>query len=156
MGLTPFIWIQPCTIWRSVALHLFVWSCQLDQLKMLKKAGLRNDMWLIFSLLTLNDASFMVFNFGLANFNRVLVLPVSLNCTHNCLKTFNFMQLHYCQTQLSAPKLITFFILVPRFEFMHFDPQLTNKLSISYIWLLIWLISALTFMFFFFWFCHWF
>jgi hypothetical protein len=32
-----FIWIQPCAIWRSVAPHSFVWSCQLDQPKLLKQ-----------------------------------------------------------------------------------------------------------------------
>jgi hypothetical protein len=41
------------------------------------------------------------------------------------------MQLH--STQLSAPKFVAFFILVIGYEFVHFDPQLINKLPISLI-----------------------
>jgi hypothetical protein len=35
-------------------------------------------------------------------------------------------------------KLAAFFILIVGFEFVHFYPQLINKLSISLIWPLIW------------------
>jgi hypothetical protein len=47
------------------------------------------------------------------------------------------MQFHPSQTQLPAPKLITYFILVLDYEIVHFDTQLINKLSISSIWTLI-------------------
>jgi hypothetical protein len=43
------------------------------------------------------------------------------------------MQFHSCQTQLPAPMLTTFFILVIGSEFMHFYSQLTNKLLSSSI-----------------------
>jgi hypothetical protein len=73
------------------------------------KAGLMNNVSLIFSSLSLNDALFKVFNLRLTNFDWVHVLPISFNCTYNCLQTFNFMKFHPCQTQLSALKLIAFF-----------------------------------------------
>jgi len=41
------------------------------------------------------------------------------------------MQIDTCQTQLSTPKLTIIFILVFGYEFMHFNPHLTNKLLIS-------------------------
>jgi hypothetical protein len=41
--------------------------------------------------------------------------------------------IHPCQIQMSAWKLATFFTLILGFEFVHFDPQLINKLSISSI-----------------------
>jgi len=47
------------------------------------------------------------------------------------------MQIDPFQTQLSALKLIAIFILFLGSEFVHFDPQLTNKLLIFSIWLLI-------------------
>jgi len=43
------------------------------------------------------------------------------------------MQINSRQTQISAFKLADVFIWVFSFEFMHFDPKLTNKLSISSI-----------------------
>ena len=38
------------------------------------------------------------------------------------------MQIGPCQTQLSALKFTTIFILVSGFEFVYFDHQLANKL----------------------------
>jgi hypothetical protein len=43
------------------------------------------------------------------------------------------MQFNSRQTQISALKFAAFFILVLDSEFVHFDPQLTNKLLISSI-----------------------
>jgi hypothetical protein len=37
------------------------------------------------------------------------------------------------KTQLSSPKLAAYFIKIFVYEVLHFDPQLTNKLSISSI-----------------------
>jgi len=47
----------------------------------------------------------------LEKFNLAHVLPIVFNYTCNYLKTFNFMQFHICQAQLSAPKLTAIFIL---------------------------------------------
>jgi len=55
------------------------------------------------------------------------------------------MQFNSRQTQLSALKLAVFFVLVLGSEFVYLDTQLTNKLLISLIWLMIWLISAAIF-----------
>jgi hypothetical protein len=55
------------------------------------------------------------------------------------------MQFNSRQTQLSALKLAAFFVLVLGSEFVYLDTQLTNKLLISSIWLMIWLISAAIF-----------
>ena len=43
------------------------------------------------------------------------------------------MQFHHCQTQLPAPELTVYFILVIGYEIMYFDPQLIYKLLISLI-----------------------
>jgi hypothetical protein len=97
------------------------------------EASLSNDVSLIFSSLSLNDTSFRVFNLGLKFFDWVLVLPICFNYTHNCLQTFNFILFNPCQTQLLAPKLTTFIIMVLASKFMYFYAQLTNKLPISSI-----------------------
>jgi len=97
----------------------------------LKHRPVNRTTCLTFSSLNLNDRSFIVFNLVLTNFNWVYVLPIAFNYTHNCLKTFIFMQFHHCQTQLPTPKLTIIFILIFGFEFVLFDPQLTNKLAIS-------------------------
>jgi hypothetical protein len=63
----------------------------------------------------------------LENFNLILVLLISFNYTCNCLITFNFMQFHHCQIQLSAPKFSVFSNSVIRSWFIQIYPQLTIK-----------------------------
>jgi hypothetical protein len=58
------------------------------------------------------------------------ILPITFNYACNDPQTFNFMQFHPCQTQLSTLKLTAILILVLDSEFLYFDPQLTNKLLI--------------------------
>jgi len=102
------------------------------------RAGRLNNVSLTFSSLSMNDASFKVIDLGLAIFNWAPILSTSFNWTHNRLQTFNFIQFHQWQTHLSASKLVAFFILVLDLEFVHFNPELTSKLSIFSIWPLIW------------------
>jgi hypothetical protein len=98
------------------------------------KTKMQADEWHAFTFfsLSLNDMSFRVFYSGFEKFDWVPALLIAFNYTSNCFQIFNFMQFHSYQTQLSAPKLIVIFILVLGSKFMHFYPQLTNKLLIFF------------------------
>jgi len=56
----------------------------------------------------------------LANFYLVLTLPISFNCTCNCLPTFNCIQLHPYHIQLLALKSSAFYKWVIGFQFVPF------------------------------------
>ena len=85
-GGTPFIWIQPYLIWRSITPHSSVWSFQLDQSKLLKqRCKLMNDVSFTLSSLSLKfawvDWSFdwLHSSWTLTHFDNVITDELSLH-----------------------------------------------------------------------------
>jgi hypothetical protein len=67
---------------------------------------------------TLGLGVFLIWD--LVNFNLFPILSIPFNCTHNCLSTFNYMQLHPFQIQISTLEFSAFYRRVIGFQFVQF------------------------------------
>ena len=73
-----------------------------------KIAKEKDELWVNDMSSSLNSINYGFLIWDLTNFNLVHDFPIPFNYTHNYLTTFNCMQLHHYQIQISKPMFNAF------------------------------------------------